>query len=257
ARNKINAWYKKENRAENIIKGKEMLEKEIKRENPELQVLLTDEYIQKIVRRYGYGNTDDLYANIGYGGIQIANIITKLKDEYKKKNQKEQASNMLSVTATLPHTHKASSDGIVVKGVDNCLVRYSKCCNPVPGDRIVGYITRGRGVSVHRQDCVNVAAYISDPNEKMRLIDVSWAVDKSSSFDANLKLVCNDRNGLVVEVVNLINDSKILLKAVNGRAAKGNVCLIDVTVAINNADELDRLINKIRAIHDVIEVTRY
>ena len=91
----------------------------------------------------------------------------------------------------------------------------------------------------------------------MRLIDVSWAVDKSSSFDANLKLVCNDRNGLVVEVVNLINDSKILLKAVNGRAAKGNVCLIDVTVAINNADELDRLINKIRAIHDVIEVTRY
>ncbi len=257
ARNKINAWYKKENRAENIIKGKEMLEREIKRENPELQVLLTDEYIQKIIKRYGYGSSDDLYANIGYGGIQIANIITKLKDEYKKKYEKEQASTLLTVPTVISAPKSTSSDGIMVKGVDNCLIRYSKCCNPVPGDKIVGYITRGRGVSVHRQDCVNVAAYISDPQEKQRLIDVSWAVAKSSSFDTNLKLVCNNRNGLVVEVVNLINDSKILLKAINGREAKGNVCLIDCIVAVNNSDELDKLINKMRAIQNVIEVTRY
>lgn len=257
ARNKINAWYKKENRAENIIKGKEMLEREVKREDANLQILLTDEYIQKIVKRYGYGSSDDLYANIGYGGVQIANIVAKLKDEYKKKYEKEQAATLLTVPPVITAPKSSSSDGIVVKGVDNCLIRYSKCCNPVPGDKIVGYITRGRGVSVHRQDCVNVAAYISDPEEKQRLIDVSWAVAKSSSFDTNLKLVCNNRNGLVVEVVNLINDSKILLKAINGREAKGNVCLIDCTVAVNNSDELDKLINKMRAIHDVIEVTRY
>lgn len=257
ARNKINAWYKKENRAENIIKGKEMLEREVKREDADLQILLTDEYIQKIVKRYGYGSSDDLYANIGYGGVQIANIVAKLKDEYKKKYEKEQAATLLTVPSVITAPKSSSSDGIVVKGVDNCLIRYSKCCNPVPGDKIVGYITRGRGVSVHRQDCVNVAAYISDPEEKQRLIDVSWAVAKSSSFDTNLKLVCNNRNGLVVEVVNLINDSKILLKAINGREAKGNVCLIDCTVAVNNSDELDKLINKMRAIHDVIEVTRY
>ena len=257
ARNKINAWYKKENRAENIIKGKEMLEREVKREDADLQILLTDEYIQKIVKRYGYGSSDDLYANIGYGGVQIANIVAKLKDEYKKKYEKEQAATLLTVPPVITAPKSSSSDGIVVKGVDNCLIRYSKCCNPVPGDKIVGYITRGRGVSVHRQDCVNVAAYISDPEEKQRLIDVSWAVAKSSSFDTNLKLVCNNRNGLVVEVVNLINDSKILLKAINGREAKGNVCLIDCTVAVNNSDELDKLINKMRAIHDVIEVTRY
>ena len=257
ARNKINAWYKKENRAENIIKGKEMLEREVKREDADLQILLTDEYIQKIVKRYGYGSSDDLYANIGYGGVQIANIVAKLKDEYKKKYEKEQTATLLTVPPVITAPKSSSSDGIVVKGVDNCLIRYSKCCNPVPGDKIVGYITRGRGVSVHRQDCVNVAAYISDPDEKQRLIDVSWAVAKSSSFDTNLKLVCNNRNGLVVEVVNLINDSKILLKAINGREAKGNVCLIDCTVAVNNSDELDKLINKMRAIHDVIEVTRY
>jgi GTP pyrophosphokinase len=257
ARNKINAWYKKENRAENIIKGKEMLEREVKRENPELQILLTDEYIQKIVRRYGYGSIEDLYANIGYGGIQIVNIVSKLKDEYKKKYEKEQAATLLTVPTTITVPKSTSSDGIIVKGVDNCLIRYSKCCNPVPGDKIVGYITRGRGVSVHRQDCVNVAAYISDPEEKQRLIDVSWAVAKTTSFDTNLKLVCDNRNGLVVEVVNLINDSKILLKAINGREAKGNVCLIDCIVAVNNADELEKLINKMRAIKNVIEVTRY
>lgn len=259
ARNKINAWYKKENRSENIIKGKEALEREIKKENPELQELLTEEYINKIIKRYGYGSADDLYANIGYGGVQIANIVNKLKDEYKKKHEKEQAKNILNITAKLSEPSKAQSkhsDGIIVKGVDNCLIRYSKCCNPVPGDKIIGYITRGRGVSVHRQDCVNVAAYISDPVEKQRLIDVFWEDSESNNFTANLKLVCNDRTGIVAEVVNLINDSKILLTAVNGRAAKGNVCLIDVTVAVSNADELDKIINKLRIIPDVIEVSR-
>lgn len=258
ARNKINAWFKKENRAENIVKGKESLEREIKREGLPGE-LLGEDYLSYLIKRYGYGNIDDLYANIGYGGIQLVNIISKLKDEYKKKNEKKNAQQLLAVTAPVPAKKSydtGASEGVIVKGVDNCLVRFSKCCNPVPGDKIIGYITRGRGVSVHRQDCTNVAALISDPDEKARLIDVSWANDKESSYDANLKLVCNDRNGLVVEAVNIINDLKLPLKAVNGRAAKGNVCLIDVSVSINNTTDLDKLINKLRKIPDVIEVTR-
>lgn len=258
ARNKINAWFKKENRAENIVKGKESLEREIKREGLPGE-LLGEDYLSYLIKRYGYGNIDDLYANIGYGGIQLVNIISKLKDEYKKKNEKKNAQQLLAVTAPVPAKKgygTGASEGVIVKGVDNCLVRFSKCCNPVPGDKIIGYITRGRGVSVHRQDCTNVAALISDPDEKARLIDVSWANDKESSYDANLKLVCNDRNGLVVEAVNIINDLKLPLKAVNGRAAKGNVCLIDVSVSINNTTDLDKLINKLRKIPDVIEVTR-
>lgn len=258
ARNKINAWFKKENRAENIVKGKESLEREIKREGLPGE-LLGEDYLSYLIKRYGYGNIDDLYANIGYGGIQLVNIISKLKDEYKKKNEKKNAQQLLAVTAQVPAKKgydTGASEGVIVKGVDNCLVRFSKCCNPVPGDKIIGYITRGRGVSVHRQDCTNVAALISDPDEKARLIDVSWANDKESSYDANLKLVCNDRNGLVVEAVNIINDLKLPLKAVNGRAAKGNVCLIDVSVSINNTTDLDKLINKLRKIPDVIEVTR-
>ncbi len=258
ARNKINAWFKKENRAENIVKGKEALEREIKREGLPSE-LLGEDYLSYLIKRYGYGNIDDLYANIGYGGIQLVNIISKLKEEYKKKNEKKNAQQLLAVTSPAPAKKgydTGASEGVIVKGVDNCLVRFSKCCNPVPGDKIIGYITRGRGVSVHRQDCTNVAALISDPDEKARLIDVSWANDKESSYDANLKLVCNDRNGLVVEAVNIINDLKLPLKAVNGRAAKGNVCLIDVSVSINNTTDLDKLINKLRKIPDVIEVTR-
>lgn len=258
ARNKINAWFKKENRAENIVKGKESLEREIKREGLPSE-LLGEDYLSYLIKRYGYGNIDDLYANIGYGGIQLVNIISKLKEEYKKKNEKKNAQQLLAVTSPAPVKKgydTGASEGVIVKGVDNCLVRFSKCCNPVPGDKIIGYITRGRGVSVHRQDCTNVAALISDPDEKARLIDVSWANDKESSYDANLKLVCNDRNGLVVEAVNIINDLKLPLKAVNGRAAKGNVCLIDVSVSINNTTDLDKLINKLRKIPDVIEVTR-
>ena len=257
AKTKINAFFKKENRAENIIKGKESLEHELKKEGLDVSELMSSENVQSVVKRYGYGSDEDLYANIGYGGMQLANVLAKLKEEYKKKHAKVNTENIMSVTGNVPHKiNESASDGIIVKGVDNCLIRFSKCCNPVPGDQIIGYITRGRGVSIHRQDCVNVSAYISDPEEKARLIDVSWASDISTSYVANLKLVCNDRNGLVVEVVNLINDMKLPLKAVNGRAAKGNVCLIDVSVAINNTSDLTKLINKLQKIQDVIEVTR-
>ena len=257
AKTKINAFFKKENRAENIIKGKEALEHELKREGADVSELMSNENVQSVVKRYGYGSDEDLFANIGYGGIQLTNVLAKLKEEYKKKHQKPNTDNIMSVTGNVPHKiSESASDGIIVKGVKNCLIRFSKCCNPVPGDQIIGYITRGRGVSVHRQDCVNVSAYISDPVEKARLIDVSWASDIATSYVANLKLVCNDRNGLVVEAVNIINDMKLPLKAVNGRAAKGNVCIIDVSVAINNTGDLTRLINKLQKIQDVIEVTR-
>ena len=257
AKTKINAFFKKENRAENIIKGREALEHELRREGLEVNELLSQENLQSVIKRYGYGSDEDLLANIGYGGIQLANVLAKLKEEYKKKNAKAQPQELVAINSAVPYKiSETASDGIIVKGIDNCLIRFSKCCSPVPGDHIIGYITRGRGVSIHRQDCVNVSAYISSPEEKARLIDVSWASDIDTSYVANLKLICNDRDGLVVEAVNIINDMKLPLKAVNGRAAKGNACLIDVSVAISNSGELTRLINKLQKIPDVIEVTR-
>ncbi len=260
ARTKINAWFKKENRAENIIKGKESVEKELKREGLSYHEIVDGKYIQMIVKRYGYSSEDDLYANITYGGIQLSNIIAKIKEEYKKKNSKQSQNDMSSLVASIPESSKSSDtdaiDGIIVKGVDNCLIRFSKCCSPVPGDKIIGYITRGRGVSVHRQDCSNVAAIISDPEEKARLIDVSWSGGKSNSYVTNLRLVCNDRDGIVIDVVGVINDMKLPLTAVNARSAKGNVCLIDLTISISNTADLDKITNKLNAISDVIEISR-
>ncbi len=258
ARNKINQWFKKENREENIIKGKEMLERELKRIGLNSAQLLDEKYIEPVVKRYGYASVDDMYANVGFGGLQAVNVVIKLRDEYKRTLKKD-----ATVEDIQPVLQKNSasdggkaSDGVVVKGIDNCLIRYSKCCNPVPGDKIIGYITRGRGVSIHRQDCVNVAALNSSEEERARLIDVSWEQDKEAAHAAHLCIACADRKGLMLDVISAINDLKLPIKAINGREAKGNTFIIDTTVELGNTDELNLLIRKISAIQDVIDVTR-
>ncbi len=256
ARNKIHQWFKKENREENIEKGKEMLEKEVKRQGYGDFGLTSPEYIEMLVKRYGFACTDDLYSNIGYGGIQLANVITKLKDEYKKRNTDPELK-ILEATNTAPKkTSKSSSNGIVVEGIDNCLIRYSKCCNPVPGDKIIGYITRGRGVSIHRQDCVNISALYTDDEEKKRLIDVFWEDGKQELYLAHLKIVCNDRGGLLIDAANAMADSKVNVKAINARSIKDNMAIIEASVEIRDTVQLDNLINKLKGIRDIIDVTR-
>ena len=261
ARNKINQWFKKENRDANIEKGLENMQRELKRMgfNPD-ELLENEEYTKYIVKRYGYANIDDIYANIGFGGLHAQNVANKLRDEYKRRNQKDIDEDTALKQALEAKPQKAqkekASDGIIVKGIDNCLIRYSKCCNPVPGDKIIGYITRGRGVSIHRQDCINVATLNSDPVERVRLIDVSWEQDKEIVHAAHITVVCSDRKGLVMDVLNVINDLKLTMKSINGREAKGNISIIDTTVEISNTDELMHLIRKLSLIPNVIEVTR-
>lgn len=256
ARNKIHQWFKKENREENIEKGKEMLEKEVKRQGYGDFGLTSPEYIEMLVKRYGFACTDDLYSNIGYGGIQLANVITKLKDEYKKRNTDPELK-LLEVTNSAPKkSNKSSGNGIVVEGIDNCLIRYSKCCNPVPGDKIIGYITRGRGLSIHRQDCVNVTALYTDDEEKKRLIDVFWENSKEEFYLAHLKIVCNDRSGLLIDAANAMADSKVNVKAINARSIKDNMAIIEASVEIKDTVQLDNLINKLKGIRDIIDVTR-
>ncbi|MBO5007447.1 MAG: bifunctional (p)ppGpp synthetase/guanosine-3',5'-bis(diphosphate) 3'-pyrophosphohydrolase [Clostridia bacterium] len=259
ARNKINAWFKKENREENIILGKDMLEKELKRQGLSQLSLNSPDYISRIVKRYGYASEDDLYANLGYGGLHIANLINKLKDEYKKLNTKVEP--IVSIPTEIPahkdsSHHKGASDGIIVKGIENCLIRYSKCCSPVPGDKIIGYITRGRGVSIHRQDCINVAAMLKDESEKARLIDVSWETNASTSYLSKLKVVCADRNGLVLEVANVVSETKVSLKSLNARSTKDGLGIVEISVEVSNTDQLNVLIKKLKKLKDLVEVTR-
>jgi len=257
ARNKINAWFKKENREQNIVLGKDMLEKELKRQGLGQLNLNSPEYVAKMVKRYGYTSEDDLFANIGYGGLNLSNLINKLKDEYKKQNAK--AMPIIPITADSPTrktSGKGASDGIIVKGIENCLIRYSQCCSPVPGDMIIGYITRGRGVSIHRQDCINIAPMHKDENEKARLIDVSWENNLSTSYLSKLKIVCADRTGLILEVANAVNETKVTLKSLNARTTKDNLGIVEISVEVTNTEQLNVLIKKLNNLKDIVEVTR-
>lgn len=256
ARSKINAWFKKEKREENIIAGREMLERELKRQGLSQLNLDTPESIAVIVKKYGYASEDDLFANLGYGGLHIAGLINKLKDEYKRTHEKTAPLVSIVSDAAQLGKRKSSSDGIIVKGIENCLIRYSKCCNPVPGDKIIGYITRGRGVSIHRQDCINIAAMHQDENERARLIDVSWENTKDTAYLSRLKIVCSDRDGLVLEVANLVSETKVSLKSINARSTKDSIAIVEITVEVSNTDQLNLLIKKIKKLKDIIEVTR-
>ena len=258
ARGKINQFFKKENRDENIEKGKDILEKEVKRLGIEGSGLLSDEYIVSLFKRYGFSSVDDLYCSIGYGSIPINKIIARLKEEHRKTIEKKEPTltieNISSVIT--PSTLKGkSSDGVVVSGIDNCLIRYSKCCNPVPGDRIIGYITRGRGVSIHRQDCVNIVNAYSIPEEKARLIEVSWATGKETSFNASLKIETTDRPNMLFDIAGVFSETKTPIKTINARS-KENVGFFDVTVEINDIDQLEKIITKLRNVKDVIDVSR-
>ena len=256
ARSKINAWFKKEKREENIIQGKEMLERELKRQGLSQLNLGSPEYIELIVRRYGYASADDLYANLGYGGMHLAGLINKLKDEYKKQNAKPEVIPTAPPTESEKHKLRGAADAVIVNGIENCLIRYSKCCNPVPGDKIIGYITRGRGVSIHRQDCINVAAMYKDENERARLIDVSWENSKEASYLSKIKIVCADRDGLVLEVANLVSDTRVSLKSLNARSTKDSIAIVEITVDVRNTDQINMLIKNLNKLKDVIEVSR-
>ncbi len=256
ARNKINQWFKKENREENIEKGKEMLEKEIKRQSLTSLNLVRIEYMDPLIKRYGFRSYDDMYSAIGFGGMPVNKVISRLKEEYRKDSATPD--NILPVEiSTQPKSKKSSnSSGIVIEGIDSCLIRYAHCCNPVPGDKIIGYITRGRGVSIHRQDCANIANAYIDEEEKARLVDVSWEINKEVAYLSNIKIVANDRNGMLLDITNIIGDAKVPLKGMNARTTRDGLAIVEVTLEITNVDQLERIINKLAAVSGVIDVSR-
>lgn len=260
ARNKINLWFKKEKREENIIRGKEQIEKEIKRQGLLASEILCEENLRTIFKRYGFASLDDLYSAVGYGSLPTLKAVTKLKDEAKRRCAKTEAPTVAKMVSAEPpkitNTQKSSAkDGVIVSGLDSCLIRYSRCCNPVPGDKIIGYITRGRGVSVHRQDCPNIANAYSDAEEKARLIEVEWSKQDNSTFNTNLKIEANDRAGIFIEVANAINETKIPLKAISAKT-KDTLAIFDITLEIENIAQIDKVINKLKNVKDVVDVTR-
>ncbi|HHW30224.1 MAG TPA: bifunctional (p)ppGpp synthetase/guanosine-3',5'-bis(diphosphate) 3'-pyrophosphohydrolase [Clostridiaceae bacterium] len=257
ARNKINAWFKKEKREENIARGKELVEKELKKEGLPYSKLFKPEWVDIILKKYSFNTLDDLYAAIGYGAITSHRVVSRLKEEYRKTLKPEelvdQELERAVQTRSVRSKKSPRENGIVVKGLHNCLVRLSRCCNPVPGDDIIGYITRGRGVSVHRRDCVNV---LNNINEQDRLIEVSWYTAGDVAYNAEINVLAYDRPALLMDITNVLGDSKIPLKAMNARTTKDNIAIMNLTLEITDTEQLEKIIKSIRKVHGVFEVER-
>ncbi|MCX8130986.1 MAG: bifunctional (p)ppGpp synthetase/guanosine-3',5'-bis(diphosphate) 3'-pyrophosphohydrolase [Clostridia bacterium] len=260
ARNKINQWFKKENREENTTRGKEIVEKELKKQGFTYNQLFKTEWVETVLKKYNFNTLDDMYAGVGYGALTANKIITRLKEEYRKTLKPEELEEMALEQLTQQRGEKdrkkktIPESGIVVKGIDNCLVRLSRCCNPVPGDQIVGYITRGRGVSVHRKDCTNVNDNIDGDN---RLIEVSWySANNNIAYKVDITIMANDRTALLMEVTNVIGESKIPLKAINARTTKEQIAVMNLTLEITDTEQLEKIIKKLKKIDSVFEVTR-
>ena len=255
ARNKINAWFKKENKEENIEKGKELIEKEVKRISIDYADLFKPEYIKPMLDRYKYENLDQMYAAVGFGANTATKVIARMLIEYRKIHQENDIEEDIKKLATEKQTSrtKASSNGIIVKGIDNCLVKLSKCCNPLPGDEIVGYITKGRGVSVHRKDCINVKELIKEEN---RMIDVSWVEEEKISYQVDIEIDANDRANLLSDVISALGTIKAHIIAVNAKANKDRIAIIDLTIETQSLDDLNNILKTLRKIDSVYEVKR-
>lgn len=253
AKSKIQSWFKKEQRSENIEKGKDLIEKEIKRIGISHDELFKQDYINAALDRYKFKNLEEMYASVGFGAISQVKIISRMLEEYRKSHKEENIEQKIEELTNKRKNIKPSSTGVVVKGIDNCLVKLSKCCNPVPGDNIIGYITKGRGVSVHRTDCVNVKDLLK---EEDRIIDVYWYTEKAASYNVDITVYANDRSGLLAEVIQVLSNLKTKLIGLNSKATKEHIATIEISIEVENIEELNKVLKELRKVDSVYEVTR-
>lgn len=259
AKSKIKSWLKKAKKDENINKGKELLEKELRKQGVVLSEITKGDSYERLAKRYNLHNSDDIYAAVGVGSISASAFVSRLKEE----NLVDKVKQSDEVIAKNIEEHIAKSDrgnknessyGITVKGESNLMIRFARCCNPVPGDEIQGYITKGRGVSVHRTDCSNLKSLIAyDPN---KVVDVSWGMSKGASYVAEVRVKSDDRMGVLSDIMKVITDSGLHLNALNANSAKGNEALINIKVKIDSVEQLRELMKKIRRLKGVTDVFR-
>ena len=265
AKNKINAWFKQEYKADNIQRGKEMLDRYCKAKGIDFSAINKPEYVEKVLKRFAYQEWDALLASIGHGAIKEGQIINKMIDAHEKKMQREMTDATLLETLNDPNRsvptpiQAKSQSGIVVKGIHDLAVRFSKCCSPVPGDEIVGYVTRGRGITIHRTDCVNV---MNLPEiERSRLIDAEWqeniAEQKDVTYSAELGIFANNRTGVLMDVTRVFTERQIDIKGVNARINKqGDRTTIVVSFDTHGVEELNYLMSKLRQVEGVLSIER-
>ncbi len=252
AKAKIRSWFKKEKRSENIVTGKNEFEKELRRNNINYSENELNEYVEELSKKYRFSNSEEFYAAIGYGGILLSKILPRIKEDYNKKN----AASKRPIPVNAPIRTTKSSEGVIVEGIDNCLIKLSKCCNPLPGDEIIGFITRGHGVSIHKRDCNNVPADLSDADEPNRWISAYWNSNKSETFTSTLKAVAIDREGILVEVMNALNNMRVMVHSISAKQTKDGNCIIIMTISAESVEHLRSIISRIEKVPKVFNVER-
>lgn len=252
AKNKIKQFFKKERREENIEKGKEILGYEIKRQKLDSKKIFDKDIIEPILKRLSCSNLDDLYATVGYGGISINQVLPRLKERYNEKYHKIEEEDVKEISFEQEDKRQTKNQGIKVKGIEDVLVRFSKCCNPVPGDDIIGFITRGRGVSIHRADCVN---FVKTNEMKDRFIEVEWIQSEESKYISELQVVFPDRKGLISEISAVVSELGYFVRGLNAKVID-ELAIINITVEITDVSQLNNLIKKLKQLKDVISVKR-
>ena len=255
-RNKIRSWFKKERREENIVKGREMLEKETKRLGYDIKVLLKADKLKTVATAVRLDGEESLYATIGYGGITLNNVMSRLVELYKKEQKLNTTKDLSELLAELkPRRSKAkNSHGILVKGEEGIMVKLARCCNPIPGDPVIGYITRGSGISVHRRDCPNVLS--NNPEEQSRLIEVSWDIATDAVYKVNIVISADNRPGMMSDIMQVTSEAKLNINALNCRTDRNKVASITMGLDISNLEQLDNIMNKIKRMKGVYSVER-
>ena len=262
ARSKIRQWFKKEKREENIVRGRASFEAEMKHCGIPMKDVTAPENLPGLLKRVSFGSLDEMYAAIGYGGFTAQKAVNRMRDELmriQKQHQAEkQATETVAPGVTRPAVPKRSrsEQGIIVEGLDNCLVKFSKCCTPVPGDDIVGFITRGYGVSVHRADCPNASPERRRPDQADRWIKVSWGADTKDSYSTSLEIICKDRNNLVLDISAALSATQTRVSSLNVRTTEDKFAVINLEIDVKDSEQLQSLMRKLNQISGVLQVNR-
>ena len=259
AKSKIRQWFKKIKKEENITKGKEAFEKELKKQGVVYSEIAKGDGYEKIIKRYNIHSMEDLYAAIGIGQLSASAFILKLKEDNLIEKQNTDITKTIDDQIAKNEKISVKKEnlsfyGVSVKGVNNIMVRFAKCCNPVPGDEIQGYITKGRGVSVHRSDCNNLIALINYDNTKV--VEVEWGISKGAAYVAEIQVKAEDRMGMLSDIMLVITDSKLPLNALNAKSSKGNIAIVNIKIKIDSIEQLKEFMRKIRKLKGVMDVYR-
>ena len=257
AKSKIRSWFKNERREENIASGREEIAREFKRNGIRLTEENSEEFMQELVRKAHMDSLDDFYAAIGYGGISLPKMMSRVRDDYARMIKTDTTPIDDSAEIRNEHREHSHSGGVVIEGVEGCQYKMSKCCNPLPGDEIIGFITRGFGVSIHKRDCVNVPEDIENCDEPQRYVKAHWAEKISNhEFKSTLRMECLNRKGLLADVTMQLTNMHISIHLLNSRETRDGRAIISVTITVNGMEHLELIISKLNKIQDVIRIIR-